>query len=67
MKVRHPDRNSELRSAAISLNEIYDTALTNDLLLLVDETENELRQMKKCQFCPNETTRWQCDKPHQPN
>lgn len=56
---------SELRDVAEHLNEVYGTGVTEQLVAAVDEVENELRQLKKCQCCPNEATRHLCDKPHQ--
>lgn len=54
----------ELTALANKLDQLYDTPLTNALTEMVDNVVSELRQRHRCQYCPNVTTRWMCDKPH---
>jgi len=57
----------DLRLLAAELNEIYNTTLTNELVLLADAAQEELREYQRCMCCQGETTRWFCDKSHQLN
>jgi hypothetical protein len=59
------DSTKELAALAHELDRLYDTERTNALIEMVNEVVDELRQLRKCQCCPNEATRHLCDKPHQ--
>lgn len=59
------DKTLELTALVGELDRIYDTERTNALAEMVNEILDELRQLRRCQCCPNQATRHLCDKPHQ--
>ena len=59
------DSVKELTDLAGEIDRLYDTERTNALVEMVHGVVDELRQLRKCQCCPNEATRHLCDKPHQ--
>lgn len=64
IRLSHGNNIEELTALADQLDQLYDTPLTNALVGIVGDVVDELRQRHRCQYCPNVTTRWMCDKPH---